>query len=72
MNKKERLITDEVMRSQGGVMASRQSRLQARIEAVDKINDMFDLDIKVSFRDDMSIDEDMPDAEENEEVLEDE
>lgn len=72
VNKKERLITDEVMRSQGGVMASRQSRLQARIEAVDKINDMFDLDIKVSFRDDMSIDEDMPDVGEDEEGLEDE
>lgn len=49
--KRERLIKDEVNRSQGGVIASRFSRLNARKQAVEKINDMFDLDISVKFRD---------------------
>lgn len=51
INKKERLITDEVQRSQGGTLASRYSRLLARQKAADEINKMFDLNIKVSFRD---------------------
>lgn len=51
MQKKERLVSDEVARSMGGTIASRYSRLEARREAVDKINDMFGLDIKVEFRD---------------------
>lgn len=50
--KKERMISDEVMRNQGGVIASRYSRLQARREAVDKINEMFGTDIEVNYRDD--------------------
>lgn len=51
MQKKERLVSDEVARSMGGTVASRYSRLEARREAVDKINTMFDLDIKVEYRD---------------------
>lgn len=51
INKKERLITDEVQRSQGGTLASRYSRLLARQNAAAEINKMFGLDIKVSFRD---------------------
>lgn len=51
MQKKERLVSDEVARSMGGTIASRYSRLEARREAVDKINNMFGLDIKVEFRD---------------------
>lgn len=50
--KKERLITDEVTRNQGGTVASRHSRLQARREAVDKINAMFGTDIIVNYRED--------------------
>ena len=50
--KKERLISDEVIRSMGGVIASRYSRLQARREACDAINKMFGLDIWCDFRDD--------------------
>ena len=50
--KKERMISDEVMRNQGGVIASRYSRLEARRDAVKKINEMFDLDIEVNYRDD--------------------
>lgn len=50
--KKERMISDEVMRNQGGVIASRYSRLEARRDAVKKINEMFGLDIEVNYRDD--------------------
>lgn len=52
IQKKERLITDEVTRNQGGTIASRYSRLQARREAVDKINTMFGTNIMVNYRED--------------------
>lgn len=52
MQKKERLVSDEVVRSQGGVIASRYSRLEARREACRKINDMFGLNIDVDYRED--------------------
>ena len=52
IQKKERLITDEVTRNQGGTIASRYSRLQSRREAVDKINEMFGLNIEVNYRED--------------------
>lgn len=48
--KKERMITDEVVRSQGGTIASRYSRLNARRQGVEKINKMFGLNIEVNFR----------------------
>lgn len=50
--KRERLISDEVTRSQGGVIASRYSRLQQRRWACDKINTMFGLDVSCDFRED--------------------
>lgn len=50
--KKERLISDEVMRGQGGVIASRYSRLEMRRAACDKINAMFGLNISCEYRDD--------------------
>ena len=50
--KKERMVTDEVIRNQGGVIASRYSRLNARREAAEKINKMFDLNIEVNYRED--------------------
>ena len=49
--KKERMVTDEVMRSQGGTIANRMSRLNSRREAVEHINNMFDTDIEVNFID---------------------
>ena len=49
--KKERMITDEVQRSQGGTIASRYSGLISRQEAADQINKMFGTDISVNFRD---------------------
>lgn len=52
IQKKERLITDEVTRNQGGTIASRYSRLQARRDAVEKINAMFGTNISVNYRED--------------------
>ena len=53
--KKERLITDEVMRNQGGVVASRYSRLESRKIAARKINQMFGTNIDVEYREDYQI-----------------
>ena len=50
--KKERMITDEVIRNQGGTIASRYSRLESRRRAVKKINKMFGLNISVDYRED--------------------
>lgn len=57
--KKERMITDEVQRNQGGVIASRYSRLNSRKQACNKINEMFGLNIDVDYRlyDDLADDE---------------
>jgi hypothetical protein len=52
IQKKERLITDEVTRNQGGTIASRYSRLESRRQAVKKINDMFGTNIEVDYRED--------------------
>lgn len=52
--KKERLISDEVDRTQGGVLASRYSRLEARRKAAKEINKMFGLNISVDYREDYS------------------
>lgn len=49
--KKERMVTDEVMRSQGGTIANRMSRVNSRREAVERINAMFGTDIEVNFID---------------------
>ena len=53
INKKERLITDEVVRSQGGVVASRFSRLQARQTAIEQFNDIYGTAASVEFREDV-------------------
>ena len=50
--KKERMITDEVTRNQGGTVASRYSRLESRRQACKQINEMFGLDIWVEYRED--------------------
>lgn len=50
--KKERLITDEVIRSMGGTIASRYSRLEMRRVACEEINKMFGLNIECNYRDD--------------------
>lgn len=52
VQKKERLITDEVTRNQGGTIASRYARLEARRQACDKINRMFGLNVSCDYRED--------------------
>lgn len=52
IQKKERLITDEVTRNQGGAIASRYSRLESRRQGVEKINKMFGTNIEVNYRED--------------------
>lgn len=59
--KKERMITDEVQRNQGGVIASRYSRLDSRKQACKKINEMFNLNIDVDYREDYQIYDDLVD-----------
>lgn len=63
--KKERLITDEVARNMGGVVASRFSRLEARKNACEEINRMFDLNIDVEYKSTTDIyNEDITESEE--------
>lgn len=49
-DKKERLISDEVVNNMGDVEAERFTRLNARKQACDEINKLFGLDVKVDFR----------------------
>lgn len=56
INKKERLLTDEIQRNMGGTVASRFSRLYARKQACEQINEMFGLNIDVEFREDFNTD----------------
>lgn len=52
ITKRERLITDEVTRNQGGTIASRYSRLQSRRMACEQINKIFGLNIQCDYRED--------------------
>ena len=54
IQKKERLISDEISKSQGGTIASRQTALISRQEAIKKINYMFGLNITVKFNDNVA------------------
>lgn len=55
ITKKERLITDEVTRNQGGTIASRYSRLEARRQACKQINEMFGLNLWCDYREDFQV-----------------
>lgn len=71
VQKKERLITDEVSRNMGGVIASRYSRLNARQNACEKINKMFGLNVWCEYRDDYrELDEELEDVNENDDEQE--
>ncbi len=50
--KKERLVSDEVSRQQGGVIANRYGRLEMRRKACEEINEMFGLSMSVDYRED--------------------
>ena len=65
INKKERLVTDEVTRGMGGTLACRYSKLNARRQFAELLNDRFGLDVWVDFKnsvdnlqDDEGVDED--------------
>lgn len=60
--KRERMVSDEVTRSQGGTVASRYSRLNARRQACEQINKMFGLNIDCDFREDYQFSEEIFDA----------
>jgi hypothetical protein len=49
--KKERNIRDEVFISQAGTIASRFTRFNARVDAVDKINKLWNLNLEVEYYD---------------------
>lgn len=66
--KKERMITDEVVRNQGGTVASRYSRLESRRQACKQINEMFGLDIWVEYREDFQDIEEQQNENEEEEI----
>lgn len=74
IQKKERLITDEVDRLQGGVVVSRYSGLEARKNACEQINKMFGLNVDVEYREDSVEEYNLPKEEkvEEKEVVEDE
>ena len=50
--KRERVIQDEMIASQGGTIASRYSRYQPRANAIEKINEMFGENLSVKYYDD--------------------
>lgn len=63
--KRERMVSDEVTRSQGGTVASRYSRLNARRQACEQINKMFGLNIECDFREDYQFSEEVMDLTKN-------
>lgn len=54
-DKKERLISDEVINNMGDVEAERFTRLNARKQACEQINELFGLNVDVDFRSGMYI-----------------
>ena len=70
--KRERLIKDEVTRNLGGVVASRNSRLEARSKACRQINEMFGLQLEVGFRPDVDVNMLEPDTKEDIESMDEE
>lgn len=62
-NKKERMISDEIIDSQGNTVASRFSRFQPRQKAVEEINEKFGLNLEVCYYDNI------PTTEKEDEIL---
>ena len=59
IEKKERLLSDEILRNQGGVIANRYSRLESRRQACEQINKMFGLNVSCEYREDTQISDDV-------------
>lgn len=51
INKKERVLKDEILTSMGGTIASRYGRFESRKKALEEINDAFGIKIDVEFYD---------------------
>ena len=51
MQKKERMIRDEMVASQGGTIASRWSRFEPRRRAIEEINKKFNMNLSVNYYD---------------------
>lgn len=51
VQKKERNIKDEILASQGGTIASRNSRFEPRQRAIEQINELFKINLTVEFYD---------------------
>lgn len=60
VNKRERVVSDEVQRGMGSTIASRYSALQMRQTACDQFNKMFGYNISVRYREDSQIGDDEP------------
>lgn len=54
INKKERLISEEVSKSMGSTIANRYVRLNTRKQAAEQINKMFGLNVEVEYREDFA------------------
>ena len=63
--KKERMITDEAIRNNGGTIASRYSRLEVRRQACNQINEMFGLNVWCNYREDYLVPDDTSDSTED-------
>lgn len=68
INKKERLITDEVQRSMGGVIVARNNFVSAIQDSIDEINEKFDLNLEFFFGE--QVDEKLIEAPEKYEEIE--
>lgn len=60
VNKRERVVSDEVQRGMGSTIASRYSALQMRQTACDQFNKMFGYNISVRYRENSQIGDDEP------------
>lgn len=74
VQKKERVIRDEILTSMGGTIASRYSRFESRRKAIEEINEKFGENLEVSFYDGLpttieNVDEFLNDGEVDENVI---
>lgn len=58
IQKRERVLVDEINKNNGATLANRYSRLEARRQAAARINEMFGLNIEVDYRDSEEVQED--------------
>lgn len=74
IQKKERVIRDEILTSMGGTIASRYSRFESRRKAIEEINERFGENLEVTFYDGLpttieNVDEFLNDGEVDENVI---